>query len=346
MQRSIAANVPKALLRTEVTDPEVHIGKNMFGATSDLSIFKQYMAKLNVVRAILIPESTYELQLQNGYTEQSCIWNVDQSTGEIHYKRILFRGEERIEEPNPKAPLLSSNKHYLEVVKYENKHNNSWRRFYFAPILHPKLDTPEDIEQFLNEDATVGIKMHGISGHFTPNDVPGWVPKLAKSYDIPFIIHTDYVDSSATTLRGKHLLPDSVQLSRDQRPLKWAKWVDDNGVSAYLAHGIRLDAEAAKLVNRNDLMITGTGPDYVINMEKQRLLVKDKDYLTCLFEMLEPNRIAYSSDFAWNWINSSDMTKLDWEMKNRVIAAGLARGLSNKEIKAVMNGNSIRIFGL
>ncbi|MCL4379084.1 hypothetical protein M1589_00870 [Candidatus Marsarchaeota archaeon] len=346
--------VPSALLRAEVTDPEVHVGKNLFGATSDLEVFKHQIPRFNIVNAIVIPESTYELRLSDGRTERSCLWRVDEATGNVVYTKELMRGEERFEEINPRSPLLNSNKHFLELLKLENKKRAGFM-FYFAPVLHPKLDIQWDIEQFLNDDITVGIKMHGISGHYVPKDVPGWVVRLAKRYDVPFIIHTDFIGdplagavegAAKMMLRRQPISEDMANLRRANRPLKWARWVIDNGVAAYLAHGIRLDSDAARIVNHEESIIVGTGPDYSINSEKERLFIKDRDYLTCLFEMLDPKRIAFSSDFAWNWFDASNMANLDWGMKRRVIAAGMARGLSDDEIRAVLSANSVRFFGL
>jgi len=341
--REKSGNNMRELLSAPFIDPQVNIGKNLFGPNSDINVFISQMDRLNITHAIVIPESTYELHLRNGYIERSCIWNVNED-GTISYKRILKKGNKETVELNPKNPLLNGNKYFLNVIKTKNKKLKK-RKLHYAPVLHAKLDSPAYIEELLNDDLTVAIKIHGLSSHCTPADMPDWVVQMAKKYDLPFIIHTDYLTDPLQVSS-----PEMAKLMNKNKPIAWAKWVINHSVTAYLAHGIRLDPETAKLVNHENSLVVGTGPDYVLNLEKYRLFVTDKDYLETLLEILDPSKILLSSDFAWNWFSSvtdkNTPSELDWGSKGRVIETGLKIGLGIKEIKGILSENAAKFFAL
>jgi hypothetical protein len=187
----------RRILRTEVADPHVHCGLNPFGfgsglqVTSDFHLYRQKMIGLNIVRAILIPEPTYEVRLADGGVERLCVWE-DSGNGRVSYKRITTRDSEIREEDNPSNPYVTWNRSVLQTTIDANR-RSSGRKLYFAPLVHPKLDSKSSLEEFSVHELTAALKVHGISTHCGPADMPRWVINLAKRSDLPFILHTDYV---------------------------------------------------------------------------------------------------------------------------------------------------------
>lgn len=333
-------DVPSALLRTQVADPHVHCGLNPFGfglgspLRSDFGVYKEKMAGLNVTRAVLIPEPTYEVELSDGAIERSCVWNIN-SDGSITYKRITTRNGKQQEDINPNNPYMTGNLEILKTAISSNKICDG-RKFYFAPLFHPKLDTEDGFLRFADSSLTVAIKIHGISTYCGPGDMPKWIINLAKKKDLPFIIHTDYI-------RSDKAADEFANLVRRNSALKWAKWAIRNGVRAYLAHGIALDPEAAHLVGSTDQLVVGTGPDFLINKQKERLAI-ETEFLPGLLNMIPHKQIVFSTDYAWNVLDPSIPTVLDWQSKVRIIDACISAGLDVNTIKRILYSNAAGFF--
>lgn len=329
----------RELLREPTVDPQVYMGTNLLGAHSDIELYKTHMREMNVVAACIIPETTHELRLRNGFTEHSCMWRID-GQNRLIYEKFLFRGGKRVSTAtNPKKPYFYSNKYTLEYLR-NNKTMADGRRFFFVPIVHPKLDRPQDLEHFLNDENAVAVKLHGLATHTIPAEVPGWVPRLASRYDKPFIIHTDYYSGDV----GRAASPELARLMQGNNPSGWADWVIGNNVRAFLAHGIRLDAGTEKKIRREEGIVVGTGPDYVINVERERRFMPQKEYLSALFDLVEPEKIIFATDFAWNWTGRQRTEKLQWDSKRKVIEAAMNRGLNRKEIIGILMRNAARFF--
>lgn len=332
----------RRLMEEEVVDPQVYMGVNLLGANSDIEVYKKHMRDLYIKAACIIPETTHELRLKNGTIEHSAIWSIDFRTGKPIYERTLIRDDKVIKlDRNPKHPYLYANRYTLEYIKRNNVTKNGGK-FHFIPIVHPVLDKQYDLEELLNNEYSVAIKLHGLSTHTTPKQIPAWIPKLARKYDKPFIIHTDYYSKDINKAKN----PELAKLMLANRPLYWVEWALNNGVRAFLAHGIRLDKEAGRLIGREEQFIVGTGPDFVINISRDRRFSSDKDYITTLLELLEPEKIAFASDFAWNWLGINKTKHLHWGSKRKIVDVAIMKGLTDKDIIEILRKGSQRFFAL
>ena len=123
--------------------------------------------------------------------EKSCLWYV--RNGRTIYKKITRTGNSVNEEINPKDPYVNANYAVLNYLKNRNKGTDG-SVIHFAPIVHPILDSQENVERFITHPLTAVVKVHGISSHTGPEEMPEWIPKLATKHNKPLLAHTDYVD--------------------------------------------------------------------------------------------------------------------------------------------------------
>ena len=339
----------KDIDRIDVIDPHVHSGEDVFGpdsktvVNSDLNVYVKNAEKLRIKKIIVIPEPTHRLRLRNGIIEESCIWEVKEDNTEkqhIEFKRLLKRDDSTRTELNPKNPYININRFVLNDIKSRNKASGVPKMF-FAPLLHPRLDSEPNIVEFINDDQTKAIKIHGPSTYSSPSNIPKWAINLSRKYDLPFIIHTDsiYELETASSSAMKLILEKNISS-------KWARWANENNVCAYLAHGIGLDKETAKIVNNNENLIVGIGPDAVINSE---ITGQNKDrkstYIETLFNIVYPERVVFSTDFAWNW-KSSDKNTLDWKTKKRLSKFFIENGYDFNTVFNILYNTSDQFFNM
>ena len=109
-----------------------------------------------------------------------------------------------------------------------------------------------------------------------------------------------------------------------------------------------LDSKAARIINSTENIVTGTGPDAIINSDKSRIKSSNLDYLSKLLEMIDSRKILFSSDFPCNAKRVENFfgPNLDWNSKIRIIERGLTSGLSKKDIEGILSKNAIRFFKL
>ncbi len=295
-----------------------------------------YAPLIGITKAILIPTGTHVLQLENGTEEKSCIWSTE--NGNLVFKRVIVEGKREKQEINPPNPYQRMNSHSLQTIKYYNATQNKIK-FYFAPKTHPVLDNPNTLIEFLQEPLTVAIKIQGLAAHTTPKDIPEWLIELSKRYDKPFIIHTDYLDTNVIWVNE-----EISHLIRNNSPYMWAKWAKEKGVRAYLAHGLRLDPQAADVVNNSNNLMVGLGPDILLGKEQERLAIKNQNYLETLFNLVDENKITFSTDYRWNVFNRDKWDDLDWKTHERIIAYANKRGKNKSFLLKIFHENAENFF--
>jgi hypothetical protein len=321
----------------KIVDTQMNLGKNVFGPSSDVEIYIKNASKYGVFKTILIPTGTHELILPNGDIEKSCIWLSD---GEkIIYRRYIINKEgDVLQEDAPRNPYSYMNQFCYSKVKDLNK-EQSKIKFYFAPKVHPKLDEKEEIEKYLSLDEVVAIKIQGLASYTIPTEVPPYLISLCKSYDLPLMVHTDFRRSSKEDAMSK--------LIQQNTATKWAKWAMENNVRTYLAHGLRLEPEATKIVNSTEnLFMVGLGPDKLLNNEKDNLAIPVNDYLTYLFDTVSHDKICFNYDYPWNVKNRGEWNQLDWDTSKRIIKYAKRRNLDESFLEMVFKKNAEEFFEL
>lgn len=322
---------------TEILDSQMNLGKNLFGPDSTIEDYLKNAHEQGVVKTILIPTGTHELILPDGTIEQSCIWSVE--AGKICFKRILLDSKRVIikEEINPERPYEHMNKFCYEKIKELNSKQNEIE-FYFAPKIHPQLDTEEEVEKYLFFNEVVAFKVQGISSYTKPEDIPSWLQTMLKKHELPLMVHTDY--------RGTPKGDDLDKLIKENTATNWTTWAIKNDIKLYLAHGLRLDPIATDLVNKSDLFLIGLGPDLMLNTEKDSLVVQDKDYLTQLFNTVSHEKTCFNYDYRWNVHKRGSWDELDWKTPERIIRYAKNHGLNETFLTKVFFNNAIKYFSI
>jgi len=322
----------------EIIDSQINYGEDVFGPNSDLETYLYHAPFRGITKAILIPTPTHTLQLEDGTKEKSCVWFIENEN--LVFKRIIVEGEKEKQEINPLNPYQRMNLYSLQNVKHYNEIQNKIK-FYFAPKIHPILDNPDTLIEFLQEPSTIAIKINGLATHTTPQNIPEWLIELSKEYDKPFIIHTDYLDSDANWVNK-----EISHLIRSNSPYMWAQWAKKKGVKACLAHGLRLDPLAADVVNSSNNLIVGLGPDKLLENEQERLVIKNQNYLETLFNLVDENKIIFSTDYRWNVFDRGKWDDLDWETHERIITYANKRGKSKGFLSKIFYENAQEFFGI
>ncbi len=188
----------------------------------------------------------------------------------------------------------------------------------------------------------VALKIQGLATHSYPQLLSPELIEIFRKYSKPLIIHTDYLNDFSNPNISEHLR--KIMCLND--PLGWAQWTIQNNLRVYLAHGIRLDKDCARLVNTYEGLVVGIGPDLMIQQEPWRLKSKTKDYISFLLDLINHEKILFSTDFAWNFKDPLNEEILDWTTIER-----LKRHLSTElngsnSLENILYQNAERFFRL
>jgi len=242
----------------------------------------------------------------------------------------------------PVNPYSRMNRFVLGEVKSLNKQGKM--SYYFIPKVHPVLDAPEEVEKLLREPECVGLKIQGLATHVVPEDVPRWVAILANEYCKVVMVHTDYLDKDIKDERiPRHLR----RIIAGNTPMQWINWARKNELrKMYLAHLARLDVEAINEVNNSEGFVLGLGPDRMLQGEPMRLSMKTDGILYDALQLVDPNKLVFSTDYAWNVFDRKDWQSFDWSTIERLIEEGQKLGVSEQELEKILQGNALDFFRL
>jgi len=325
-------------------DAQVNYGESIFGPDCNLATYLVEARKVCIDSFLLIPTGTHKLELEDGRIEESCIWEFDDSG--IIYKRLQTNPAtgKTEEESAPSSPYLVINRKVQEEVRKLNS-EGLWS-CYFAPKVHPKLDKPSDLEDFVDDPNFKALKVQTLATYCTTEDIPQWLVDFSRKYDKPIIVHTDYMGDDATP-ESTGISEALLYIMKKNHASRWADWGLNTGVRLVLAHGARLDEDAINKINGSDNLIMNIGQDSLLGAEGSRLAMKSDDYLTDLLRLAGEDKLIFSTDYAWNVRDRSDWFTLDWNTSKRVEKSMQTLGIYNPErFKAIMRNNAMRFFGI
>lgn len=234
---------------------------------------------------------------------------------------------------NPVNPYNKFNRHVANSVRMLNKNNHAID-FYFVPKVHPILDEKNALDKVIDEN-TVMIKVHGLATHTVPTDIAEWICGLARELDIPLIVHTDYLNHRK--------IQESIldRLCRENSPMAYIQWAIKSKVKLVLNHGARLDPEAIHIVNNEESLMLMSGPDCHLESRPDHLAIETKDYVKSLFSMASPDKVMFSSDFAWNVSQRGIWQPRKWDSVQRIQDI-----LSHANAVKVLRDNAINFLKL
>ncbi len=326
----------------EIVDCQVNYGKSLFGPNCKIEIYSKAAKKMGITRALIIPTLTHEIKIDS-LVEKSCIWEETEK-GLLYKKEIIEKKTGKvITRKNPKNPYQNMNNFVLNKIRELNK--NLDIKYYFIPKIHPLLDTEKELERLIEEPETVALKIHGLATHTTPNQVPGWIVKLANSYSKPLFVHTDYLNKNFKDNRTPESLKKIIYKNTPKDWLTWAELTKPHKL--YLAHLVRMDMESIDKINKSKNIVVGTGPDIMLEQEPWRL--KQQPTENILYKALisiNSKKLVFSTDFAWNVFKRGNWTQFDWGSIERIVEQAKKIGLPKEELSDILSNNAIEFFSL
>jgi hypothetical protein len=319
----------------KIYDSQINFGNNLFGPNSTLTEYLD-LSPTEIVRANVIPTATHILNLSEDECEISCIWSND---GKVEFVKKTITPKGEILQYSPKSPYYLMNMMTLEEVRRQNA-RQSRVKFSFCPKFHPHLDRKNDIADFLSLEETCAVKVQGIATFSTPANIPKWFIELIKCYDLPLIVHTHCNNHNYSQPDRD---PYLHYICNATEPLNWAVFALQHDIKIYLAHGMRLCKITAQLVNDHDNFLVGVGPDLLLDEEKHLLYNHSGDYLNNLLEIVDYNKIAYSTDFAWNIYRRGEWREYDWMTHNRIEDI-VKNQDSGKYLEKILYSNADKFF--
>ncbi len=312
----------------------------MFGPECDIDYYDRTAAKVGVTRALVIPTLTHELRTED-FTERSCIW-TEKGEEVVYQRELVYKNGSKKVERDPANPYHLMNQATLEKVRELNKQSRI--RYYFLPKVHPILDDEKEVRGFVRNQETVGLKVHGLAAHITPEQMPEWIVELANRNDKAVYVHTDYYNRDYSDERTPDYL---LNIISKNTPKSWISWAEKTRPKRlYLAHLVRMDPEAIEFVNESRGVITGLGPDFMLQNELIRLKRPTSNILHDALTLLKPTKLVFSTDFAWNVFDRRNWGSFDWQTKDRLSEEAAKLGLDESLLDSVMFRNAIRFFRL
>lgn len=296
-----------------IVDCHSHIGNDWVWGKSTFDGYIKLIDRIGVNVSLLMPVPG-QLDFETG-SKRLLRWK---------YENNKFNYWSEKENTVPSSKLFNEPVYDI-ISKYQGD-----KRLFFVPFIHPVLDTVDYLYEIVKKYKPVAFKIHGVACGVIPSLFGKKFIEALKDIDIPVIVHTDYSEDV-----------DSIQYKNNS--LSWAKFFVKNKIKGYLTHAARVDMETWNLVNDNDNIVVGVGPDLLISSRKHTLKDSDKFSLDNVLEMLnekvDVNKMMFDIDYSWNVKNENK--ELDYEMIDRI-----KKIFGEERAAKILSSNPIKFFGL
>ncbi len=277
-----------------IIDCHSHIGMDYHHAYSDVKKYLKYIEKLGVDYGMVMPQVN-PLYLNNG----------DYVRPNLHSK-------------NPYEQI--NNILYNEISSYKN--------LIYVPYIHTALDETNYLQELYEKMQPVALKVHGIGSRTTVEDFNPQIIKFLKKYDVPLIIHTDYVIEEKNS--------ELKRLRLGNMAIKWAEFLIKNDIRGTLNHGCSYDKKAFEIVNNSKLIRVGLGPDIIVKNNPNRLVDNiNGNYLSDIQNYLDIDKIVFDIDYNWNTEDYND----DYQIIERYKTS-----FEKKKLKKVLGKNAEEFY--
>jgi len=98
-----------------------------------------------------------------------CIWEIKDNK-QVHYFKKDIGKDRELSQENPPNPYAQVNHELLNNISLWNM-SQKGIKFHGVPLIHPKLDTKEEIEKIISNNFVYAIKVHGIATFTSPADI-------------------------------------------------------------------------------------------------------------------------------------------------------------------------------
>ncbi len=297
----------------EIIDCHSHIGNDWIWGESNIEKYILLAKELGISKSLLMP-SPGQVDYKTLKNRLLC----------YKYEKDKFEYWSQVSKECLSSRFIND-KTFDIISTYKDEHN-----IYFVPFIHPILDTPEYLYELKEKYNPVAFKIHGVASGITPEIFNQDFINALKKINIPIIVHTDYSNDT-----------NSIQYKNSA--YLWARFFIENDLKGYLAHAARFDTKAWDLVNRNDNLVIGLGPDLLIYQRKNSFkdgnILPDVGTLKLLHDNLDINKIMFDVDFSWNVVDETK--KMDFDMIDRV-----TREFGEKDSEKVLSLNPKNFFNI
>lgn len=281
-----------------IIDGHSHFGSDYFHGTTSIKEYQKLMDDNKINYGFVMPTPGPVNQEGKRYLA----WD-------IRFNKIYYYSECLSVLENPYREINAN--YFNEIKKMDDT------RLVYVPLVHPILDTREYLDELVSMTNPVALKIHGVGAGVDPFCIPRDFTEFVREKDLMLIVHTDY-DAGKDSVRY-----DTLLLRNLNTPFRWAKYLVNNRIYGVLNHGAALDIETLKLVNDEEYLKIGLGPDLVIQHDKNRVAMdryqlENIGYLQLLKKTVMSNNIIFDIDFDWNIIPDKIGTKLDGDFVSRV----------------------------
>lgn len=192
-------------------------------------------------------------------------------------------------------------------------------KVFFIPMVSPIYTPSYVLEKYIEHYQPIAFKIHLKNDSSHPDIIPESFTKTIKRKGIPLIVHTDY---SKTTDSEKD------RLKNLNSALSWFNYFKKNEIKGYLTHGARLSPYVLEQVNFEEGIGIGIGPDILLSQFPSSL-EQSSDFLTTLYNYVNPERLFFDIDYNWNLdqsnnleINSITRIKSLWNVQEQNMILG------------------------
>lgn len=276
-----------------IIDAHSHIGKDYYFRTSKIEEYDCFCKKNNIDIGFLMPMPWPVLEYKDNEV-CSLIWEHEKYQN-IKYNKLIIKNDVITKEEIKSNPYKNVNEYYYNLIKNTITSTN----IKFIPLIHGVLDDPCYLEKLIKNTNPVAVKFHGFASGFYKEDVNHDLIDILKYYDIPIIFHT-----SVYNYNDGYGFETKIWRNKCS-PKKWMEFLCENNLRGVLNHGACLDNEVINLVNKNDKVMIGIGPDLDISLDPYKVNISKEyylrnDYLSLLQKWVDPENLLFDVDYNWN----------------------------------------------
>ena len=262
-----------------IIDGHSHIGDDYHHGNSKIEEYMEFCNSIGVNYGLVMPVPCPKKVNSN---EPCLLWHYDNG--------FIIEAD--------KNPYREINYELKNIVE---KNDNRGMQLFYVPLIHPKLDDINYIDNLIRETDPVALKFHGMWGGFGAKDFSNELLDYLEYKCLPLIIHTHW-DSSSKKERPIRPHEDAV---KQNTGIAYVNTFKDRKIPVTINHGARLNKEALAIINDCDYMKVALGPDYVLQnapfwVDEDKEILAKKGYLTILKECLKHNKIIFDIDYDYN----------------------------------------------
>lgn len=293
-----------------IIDGHAHIGNEKFNNRNEIIIdaYLDYAKKVGINIGLIMPVPCPIIPNDFGLAGGKILltWEYDK----LKEKHIDISEDDNLIKRDLINPYKEINNYYYKII--DNYCGEV--KLLFVPMIHPRLDTPQYLEELINECDPPAVKIHSVGTVSSPEDISKKYTKVLQKYDVPVIVHTDYNNGKFDNNIGLYKAVDKAEAN------KWYDYFEKNHIKGTLNHGATLNLDVFSKINKSEYVKIGIEPSIFFGGDYRRLNINKELYdslgfLGIIKEYLDPSKIIFDTDFDYNRHNND---KIDYDTVKRI----------------------------